>query len=154
MKLRFTLRTIATFVLVLAVVLGWWFSRIHKQRHAVAEINRLGGHVANVFPGHSLFQGPIYPTWLPSSVAKYYPMDFNYVCLTGNEIDDKHLDRILEISGLYMIDLTDTRVTDESLRKLQYYQGLRELSLRNVTTVSQAGIDEFKRAAPDCQILR
>ena len=154
MKLRFTIRSLAIAMLLVAAPIGWWLNGVRSQQRIVAEIDRLGGHVANVYPGASLFHGPIYPTWLPNALMNYYPMDFNYVCLTGNEIDDNQLARILEISGLYMIDLTDTRVTDRSLQELQQYQGLRELSLRHVTTVTQLGIEEFKRVAPDCQILR
>ena len=154
MKLRFTLRSLAISVLLFAVTIGWWGNWVRSQRAVVAEINQLGGCVLNVYPGHSLFQAPVYPAWLPEALRQVYPMNFNYIHLADLEnVDDQNIERILSISGIYGIDLSASRVTDRTLQRLQQHGSLRELVLRDVKNVSSSGIAEFKRLSPECEVL-
>ena len=154
MKLRFTLRALAVFVLLFALGLGWWVNTVRSQRLAVAAIERLDGHVSNADTTQSLMNRPFYPSWLPDSLERVYPMDINYIYLTGEEITDEHLGYILAFPDLEGINLSATSISDKSLQRLQHYGDLKVLQLYDVETVTPSGIADFQRSLPDCEIWR
>ena len=55
--LRFSLRTLLIFMLVVCVAVGWKFERVRKQRVAVAWVQEMGGTV--YYEPH----GPGWPRW-------------------------------------------------------------------------------------------
>jgi hypothetical protein len=49
------------------------------------------------------------------------------------------------------LDLANTRISDAGLPSLYGLQKLERLDLSD-TAVTQAGVDAFKQAVPDCQV--
>lgn len=63
------------------------------------------------------------------------------------------------LNSIHTLDLSDTAITDRSLEMMAMQngftsaEGLKELNLMNTNT-SDAAIQKFQEAAPDCKIIR
>ena len=154
MRIRFRLRSLLVLFLMLALTIGIWTNAIRSQRGTVAEIERLGGIVLNVHPDSTLFHGTVYPSWVPKSLHQFWLMNINSIQLCGNHVEDKDVEKILRLRNIIAIDLSESCITDKSLKDLQQAYNLTHLVLLDVDTISEAGVTEFQLNVPDCHISR
>ena len=128
---RFTNRqvTIAVFVLAFACLLlhSWTMTSIARARMAT-----LGGTLS-------------YDTIAWSSILVT-------VDLSGTAVTDADLTHIYWLDPKGYVDLDNTNITDEGLRKLVGVD-VQDIYIRN-TKVTDEGIAEFKQSMPRCRIFR
>jgi internalin A len=180
--LRFSVRVLVVFVIVVGAGLGWIVRQAHIQRDAVAAIRKAGGYVSYSWAsdhGKAIPERrPWAPTWLVESIG----IDFfghvtavelegssvpAYTVLTqvgrlnrlqklwliGNFVTDAGLVHLKRLTKLDWLDLGGTGVNDVGLEHLKGLTNLKSLSLRD-TRVTDAGMDELKRALPGLTIYR
>ena len=149
--LRFSLRTLLLFMLVVCVAVGWKFERVRKQREAVAWVHEMGGTVYYDFEfggGFSveLAAEPRGPEWLRKWLGRDFFDDVAYVDLRGTQVSD--VTALAKLTKLKRLNLSNTQVSDVTpLAKLT----LTWLYLDR-TQVSEQAIDQLKRALPQCVI--
>jgi hypothetical protein len=67
-------------------------------------------------------------------------------------IDDAAAAHLLGMKQLDTLDLSETRVSDALLDQLQTMKQLK-LVMVDGTKATQAGVERFRKARPDCRIL-
>lgn len=75
--------------------------------------------------------------------------------LSGTKIRDQevfHIVRFVTNYGVYILDLSETDVTDEGLKQLMGLNKLKKLRLSN-TKVSDEVVAELEKSLPDCEIV-
>jgi hypothetical protein len=178
--LRFSVRGLIVFVLVIAVGLGWIVRSAHIQRDAVAAIKKAGGSVFYSWQwdhGHSILRGrPWAPSWLVEFTGVEFfghvtgvnlegssgPADtvlaevgqlnqLQILSLSNASVTDAGLAHLKELTNLDFLGLRNTQVTDAGLVHLKGLTNLSDLVL-NGTQVTDAGMNELKQALPGLTI--
>ncbi len=161
-RLPCRLRTLLLFALVLLAMQGTWFAvkmeQAERQRAAIEEIENLGGVVwydyqldADGVPKTEEAQ-PAGPWWLRRFLGDDLFRNVVKLDLTQTEIDDEGLKRLEGLTDLESLSLGE-RVTDAGLVHLEGLPQLHALNLR-ATQVTAAGVLDFQKAAPNCAIRR
>ena len=152
--LRYSLRSVAVVVTLLAVILAIQSYRVRQQNHVVREVRALDGDVWNVdldrdgmIIGNRL-------AWLPKSFDAVVPRTYNYIYLTGEEIGDDELELAVNFPNLEGLNISASEITDAGLRRLFRCTRLRKLQLYDISTISESAIKEFRSKIPNCEILR
>jgi hypothetical protein len=125
-RYRFGLRTFLLFTTVLSIWLGLKIGRDIRLQQAIATVTSVGGHLKI----HD--RSPDFPWGL---WANRYELDFYGVSKPLSETAFTHLDTFAP-ANLWDLDLTNTGITDESLKSVGLLGGLEGLSLANETYVS------------------
>jgi hypothetical protein len=177
--LRFSVRGLIIFVVVLGAGLGWIVRQAHIQRDAVAAIRKAGGRVSYNWewdPGKSIQAGrPWAPSWLVDLIGVDFFGHVTSVDLTGSSmttdamlaevgrlnqlqqlsvhtsVTDAGLVHLKGLTNLSSLGVAGTQVTDAGLMHLK---GLTNLSLLFLggTRVTDAGMNELKRTLPGLTI--
>ena len=169
-RLRVSVRTMMTLVLILGGGLGWLVHRAHLQRDAVAAIQEAGGVVYYDWQRRNGInlpkEKPPWPKWLVDQVGVDY---FSNVVVVGfgGKASDVEMLHVEHLSRLEFQDLNFSSVTDaglghlKALKKLQYlplaHTALTDMGLGNLegltnlqglnldqTGVSDTGLDRLK----------
>jgi hypothetical protein len=173
---RFRLRTLLVAIALIALALGWRVDKAHRQRLAVAAVNRRGGSV--LFDDQRIrVTPPTVPRWLERLVGRDYFHEVVWADLGGTDLTDPGLSDLAGLAGLQGLVLSGTRVDDAglvSLRRLPrlrrlyldqtrigdaglaHLEGLKELEELDLhdTRVTDAGIERLQRALPLVKIER
>jgi len=133
--LRFSLRTLLIFMLVVCVAVGWKYERVRKQREVVAWVQEMGGLVYYDFeldergyeritetPGHE---------WVRKWLGRDFFAEVTGVELNFTEVSD--VSPLAELTKLKQLYLYNTQVSD--VRPLAKLSKLEVLDL-NGTQVS------------------
>jgi hypothetical protein len=143
--LRFGLRTLLVVVTVLALGLGWLVRRVERQRAAVAQIERSGGHVvfaheyahrqaqlkAGTFGRNSPQAPPPGPPWLRRWLSPHYFQQVENVYLHPSEAGDGAAWPLSDLPGAKCLLLSGGRVGEPQLRSIGEARSLEELHLIN-----------------------
>ena len=73
--------------------------------------------------------------------------------LRATQVTDAGLAKLLELPKLKTLELNNTAITDVGLLSLQKLKSLSKISVFNCKQVTPQGIDNFKQARPDCQVV-
>lgn len=180
--LRFNVRVLIVFVVVIGVGLGWTVRNAHIQRDAVVAIKNAGGSVSydwerNNRKGTSAGK-PCAPPWLVDLIGVDY---FGHVTgvavfsstpatdatltrvghlsrleslgLSPSSVDDEGLAHLKGLNELVSLDLGGTQVTDAGVAHLSGLTKLRDLGLAG-TKVTDAGAKALQQALPRLTITR
>lgn len=97
--------------------------------------------------------------WLPF-LNEVYKIDLSADAQAGRvfksgkyKLTDAGLVHLKALKKLRVLDLEDTAVTDGALVHLLSLKTLRMLNLRG-TQVTDRGVEEIRRALPDCEVIR
>jgi hypothetical protein len=116
-------------------------------------VRSLDGHVWNVsFKDHRMII-PERPNWLPRFLDPIVPKSLNYIYLPDHRVTDAELDIIMSFPNLEGLQISESKITDDGLRKLARCTGLVELCLEDVG-ISDAALLEFQSAVPNCNVVR
>jgi len=74
--------------------------------------------------------------------------------LAGTAITDSTLGRLAELPQLKTLLLDNTKVTGRGFTVWQSNAALKELYVRNISTIAEHNLDAFQRRMPNCQIIR
>jgi Leucine-rich repeat (LRR) protein len=148
--LRFSLRTLLVFVLVLSVPLGWFAWRLDKarrQREVVEAILKAGGSVVYDYQldkdGRPNGGEPMTPAWLRKSLGDDFFREVMWVNFHLTQVTDAGLEYIKGLNNLEELDLGNTQVTDAGLEHFKGLNSLEGLWLDN-TQVTDAGLKHLK----------
>ena len=135
--LRFSLRTMLIFMLVVCVAVGWKFERVRKQREVVAWVREMGGNVSYAIDdnGSADFKAePSGPEWLRQWLGNDFFDEVAGVALRDTEVSN--VSPLAKLTELRTLDLTNTQVSDVSaLAKLTKLKSL-DLNYTQVRDVS------------------
>jgi hypothetical protein len=149
-RFQFRLQTLLAVLAVFLVWLGYHAERSHRQKHAVAAIEALGGHVG--YPNEDDTAGG--PTrWLERRLGKDFVRPVSAVFLAGRPIDDADLDCLAELPSLETVNLASTPLTDAGLERLRGLTLLRHVDVR-FTQVSEEGVNSLRAALPNAKVYR
>jgi hypothetical protein len=149
--LRFSLRALLVFLLLLSVPLAWFAWRMQEARRqgeAVEAIVGMGGEVTYNYqidehgewiPGAE----PTTPAWLRKSLGHDFFYDVTWVSFDGTQATDAGLEHLKGLTCLEVLWLGDTKVTDAGLEHLKGLTNLEVLSL-GYTQVTDAGLEHLK----------
>lgn len=145
--LTFRLRTLLLATTALFVGLGFEADQIHRQRDAVAAIERLHGSVRyRCSLSSSTFNR--LATWLgPDAVAGVDAVYFG-----GTALSDDDLACLDNLPRLRTIVLTSSPITDAGLEHLPRFSDLESVDVR-FTNVTEAGVARLRRRLPRATIL-
>ena len=131
-RVRWTVRNLMIFVLILGGGIGWVVHRARDQRDAVAAIQAAGGEVIYDWERNEGWYNsggtPIWPRWLVDRLGVDY-----FGNVVGVEMfvgSDAELVAIGRLSRLETISLNGSRVTDAGLRHLAGLSHFRHLLAR------------------------
>jgi len=74
-----------------------------------------------------------------------------FLNLSDTQITDASLKEVAKLQKLHTLYLNRTQITDEGLKEVVKLQNLLELNLGN-TKVTKSGVAELKKALPNCDI--
>lgn len=156
-SLRFRLRTFIAALSVFIVWLGLQANRFHRERGAVAEIERSDGVAGFDFQ----LQESVLNDFMPTDLLKFLgsvravEMNPNLIGAGGElgremrpEINDEILDSISQLRSLQYLGLGATGVTDKGIVKLESLSMLREIDL-SYSLVTETGIRRLKSKLPN-----
>ncbi len=110
-----------------------WIARYVEQEHVIDEVRRLGGRVDIERR-----------EWLKQEVGEDFVQIFDKVVgihLRGQQVGDEALEYLMRNrvvrANLRLLDLAESRVTDEGLRHLRVFKNLRQLDLRGTRITNQ-----------------
>lgn len=81
------------------------------------------------------------------------PGGIQYLQLSASRVNNDSLAHLAHLTGLRVLWLYDTRISDAGLVHLRDLKGLRVLNLRS-TLASRAGIDALQDDLPKCEFRR
>lgn len=160
-RFQFSLRALLVLLTFLCVALGTKANRAGRQRDAVAEILRIGGHVGyrcDIQPDppgdHFLI---VSREQLVGRIWVDFFDDVESAWINTTRAQDEATDAICEqlrnLPTIEYLSLQGTNITDTGLERLHGLVRLKELTLRN-TRVTDAGVKRFSRAVPNCDVIR
>lgn len=71
----------------------------------------------------------------------------------GCGIDDAKAQLLSQFPHLAELDISDNEITDKGLHELSKSAGLQFLNLSECRKLTDAGVEKFKKAMPNCQLL-
>jgi hypothetical protein len=147
---QFSLKWLFVLVAIVAVASGW-FKSMHDQRQrervALAAIYASGGAFST-----TLFMRQV-PKWKLKLFGRRYFYPVTGVSFSGFPASDADMRNVAVIGTLESVCLEETDVTDAGLEELKVLTNLKELDLSGAR-VTDHGIAEFRRALPNCKIIR
>ncbi len=131
------------FVTLLAIGMGLFVAPAHRQRRAVAAIEKAHGKVVYAVESadHGFFQAP---QWLRDFLGDDYFKSVEEVELRMSKIDDAGLEILKDLPSLKYLDLHEAPITDAGLEHLKDMTTLQELHLGG-TKIGDAGLAHLKR---------
>ena len=72
----------------------------------------------------------------------------------GTAISDESIAHVSRMANLQELFIRDTRITAIGLNSLLKLRKLRKLDLSGCRKLSEAEVEEFQRARPDCTVFR
>jgi hypothetical protein len=145
-RLRFSIRALVIFVLLIGGGLGWLVRSVRIQREAVATIKRLNGYVLYDWQwknGRTIESGePWAPGWLVDTFGVDYFGNVAKADLPPGACDDD-LIKVGRLGQLQDLSVSSPRITDAGLAHLQGLTNLSALVL-NGTQISDAGLPNLK----------
>ena len=151
-RLRLSLRTLMSLILVIALALGWIIQRAEVQRKAVADLERAGFSLTFRWGWSETRFDPSVknPQWLQWLIDRLGPDYFRDVEFLGDArnpapiVDDHLMAQIGRLSKLERIIFNDTEgLTDERMAFLSNLTGLKEFYAN--ADIHGAGLMHFKR---------
>ncbi|WP_145277481.1 leucine-rich repeat domain-containing protein [Tautonia plasticadhaerens] len=146
MKRRVSLRVMLAAVAVLAVGLAWWVNSARRQRAAVAAVQKGGGGVAYA---HQFVNGdprvpdpngrPPIPDWLRTKLGDDFFSDVIVVGFTDRGPSQEALRQLRSFGGLRSLYIADPAFGDVEARHLHGLSQLEELYLGS-TRIGDASI--------------
>jgi hypothetical protein len=146
--LRFRLRTLLLATTALFVWLGFEADQIHRQRSAVAAIERLHGSVRYRDWPSALAVGRRLEAWLGRDAVAIV----DAVYLGGSSIGDNDLAWVEDLPRLRTIVLTSSPITDAGLDHLHRLSDLESIDVR-FTEVTEAGVALLRRRLPRATVF-
>lgn len=148
-RLRFSVRALMIFVLILGGILGWIVYEAHVQHEAVVAIRRSGGGVGYDWDwrnGRFIRNGkPWCPKWLVDLIGVDYFGSPVVVWFPGKEGgSDADLVHIGRLARLDTLDIRSPKVTDKGLSHSGEMNSLHTLHLGG-TAISDAGMEHIRR---------
>jgi hypothetical protein len=154
--LQFRLKTIFVLVVIVAVPCMWLKSKMerkHKERAAVAEIKRLGGHVYYDWQIPDPDEEPPGPVWLRKLFGDDYFSSVWYVEILRTQFDDgwlvhqvndEWLVHLEPLSDLTAVCIPNAKITDTGV---QYLTRFKKISFMNLTRtkMTDAGLAHCNR---------
>ncbi|MDZ4817405.1 MAG: hypothetical protein SGJ20_00365 [Planctomycetota bacterium] len=131
----FSLKKLLIAVGLAALLTSWLGNELWWRREeliARTQISRLGGFTRAAEMG-----------------IVFFPVE--NVSLTEPAVDDEDIIDITRLRSPYIVDLSNTSITDRSLPHLYRFSKLSRLDLRG-TQVSDKGIQELKKHLPQCRV--
>jgi hypothetical protein len=131
-------------LLIGVTVLGAWLTvemvRAHQQRAAIEAIWRLGGYVQREHERAGA--SPLTPRWYRNVFGDDFMNPVVVARLAASETADEDLISVGKLTHLRMLDLRDTRITDDGLTHLR---GLRriEILVLTGTNLSDRGLEHL-----------
>jgi hypothetical protein len=147
-------------IALLALPLGVVFNRYRAQRHAIAELMRLGASV-ELEPG-------LLGQWWPKVVGvEAHGREFSDeglvllaglpdlrgLSLLGTRTTDDGLAHLVGLRHLEVIYLEETEATDAGLGHFARMSGLRELRVCG-GRITEGGLGRLRRASPKLQVVQ
>jgi hypothetical protein len=146
--LRFSVRGLIAFVIVIGAVLGWVVHQAHVQRDAVASIRRTGGEVFYDWEwknGHRIPGAePWPPRWLVDRIGvDYFGQVTTVQLLSSASETDASLADVGRLTRLQKLDVLSASGSDAGLAHLKALSRLSRLNIAN-TQVTDAGLANLK----------
>lgn len=124
-----------------------------RQRKAVEAIREAGGHVFYDYE-HDLDNGRFYATAIVKVlVRERFFSEVACVYRDYAEFDRVVLEHLGRMTDLKDLRLCDSQITDAGLRHLKGLANLKYLDVTYSTEVTEEGIEELRKALPNCTIL-
>lgn len=162
---QYNLRTLLIVMALVAIVLGWWSYKVHKQRQVVAAVQRIGGYCSyekelppkpqsiGLSQWPALLKHALGQDWFANVTHIVMPegatnADLQHAAglpclemlfLNESAVDNTGLKQIEHMTGLKQLDLADTQIDDDGLAHIRRLTRLQALSLYN-TSVTDAGL--------------
>ncbi|HVX11916.1 MAG TPA: hypothetical protein VHC22_12100 [Pirellulales bacterium] len=145
---QFGVRTMLIAITALMIWLGWQAERIHRQRAAVAVIDRLHGSVEY----RDAVPWPAVSRRLAACLGRDAVANVAAVYLGGTSAGDDELACLHALPRLRVLVLTSSAVTDAGLPHLHALREVESIDLR-FTAVTDAGVARLRRALPHTRVL-
>jgi hypothetical protein len=146
--LRFSLRFLLLFVVVVAVPLGWKMNRVHHQRLVLAEVKKLNGQV--LFD-YQVTPPPQYeppgPRWLKNLVGDDVFTNVHSITIDNPRATDDTLASIVTLPRLEGVKIVSDGVSDTGLLHFARAKDLTALEIgsRKLTDAGLATLTGLKR---------
>jgi hypothetical protein len=133
--------------------------RAAKRRAAIAEIEKLGGHVEYLDSGPFMYDFDVLsdPPSRRTGLRRFYGDERlgNAVCvlLYGSQFTDAELVHLGVLSQLKSLWINHTQITDAGLIRLKVLKNLEAIHLMD-RQITDEGVRELQGALPDCKIYR
>jgi hypothetical protein len=154
--LRFSLRFLMLLVVLIAIPLAWKVNRVRHQREVVSVIARLDGDLLYDYQRRAITDGPTQqpagPQWIRRFVGDDFFADVVQVQLSGAQVSDGTLARVVSLPELQLLGVRSDNVTDQGLAMVARKKSLMSLTLRS-NRLTPAGID-YLAELPNLQFLR
>lgn len=161
-RLQFSVRILLLLVAVVAILLGYHVSRVHKQRVVVAELGKLWSQVFYDYQTtfdqswrrHVDPREPPQPAWVRRLLGDDFFADVTLVIvydLPYYPVTDDTLVHISRLPKLRRLELVSPRITDRGISHLATLQELEEIDIFS-STVTDAGLLHL-RSMPNLRIL-
>ena len=151
--LQFSLRTLLVLMLVASLPMSWLaveLRRGRQQRAAVLAVQKMGGDVRYERDASGRLRTSV--PWLMGLLGEESHANVHVVGLFNRPVTDSDLIHLRRLGNLRRLDIARTAVSDVGLAHLQ---GLTRLQvLINNTQVTDAGVNELKKALPNTGITR
>jgi hypothetical protein len=143
---QWSLRTLIAVMIIVAVILAFWVASAQRQRRAVAEIERLGGHVEYDFDDEGL-EEPSAPAWAVELFGIDYFAHVVGVGLSGGRGDtvgNKILARVEDLPRLKWLEMDGGGATDAGMVHVRNLTDLERLGLHG-TWVGDEGLAHLSK---------
>lgn len=145
--LRFSLRFLLVLLTLFAVAAGWFMNRVHKERRAISDLERLGGQISYE-DEHRLKDDPMpEPTTFRKLVRLLWDANSADPCevyFTERFVSDEALAILANLQRVHTLYLDGSSGADSALLQLEGHRGLRAVSARSAN-ISDAGISHLSR---------
>lgn len=136
---QFSVKALLLLVAAVAVACGWFTWKLdHKRREraAVAEIQKIGGHVIYRWQQEATNAKamPPGPQWLRRRLGDDFFSDVVGIAVHGDSVTDEWLAHLEPISELTRAHFLGTRITNEGVRYLSRFKTLEEFNLDSTAT--------------------
>jgi hypothetical protein len=146
-SLRFNLRTLLLFVVVVSVPMGWFAWRMQKarkQREAVEAIVALGGLVYYDCGNETTALQPPTPRVLQRFLGDDFFWDVDSISCIDLDFGNEEMAHVKGLSNLRGLSIGGTPITDAGLVHLEELPKLEALSL-STTHVTDAGMKHLRK---------
>src|SRR5437016_6783199 len=139
-----TLLIVVTLAAAAAFLGRWYTEPFHRQRLAMAAIEKAAGSYETVAAG---------PTWLRRIVGEGFFQNVTLVNVADCDDPALYFDHVAALPALETLVVGGDSFTDDHLGRLHGLRTLRGLVL-DCTNVSDAGLSSLHEALPDLEVYR